>query len=114
LAVMMVPSILNSITACDLLIAADWANASRAAELLFHKDIKIPLKYRDGARLDFAEDEPPRTTIDQYYSPAAGSHRLVKKTLISYNFNDLPSQKLYDNSHTSKMGREHFCECSYR
>jgi hypothetical protein len=109
----MVPSILNSITACDLLIAADWANASRAAELLFHKDMKIPLKCRDGARLDFAEDEPPRTTIDPY-CPAAGSHRLVKKALIFHNFNDLASQKLHDNSHASEMGREHFCKCPYR
>jgi hypothetical protein len=41
------------------LIAADWANASRAAELLFHKDIKIPLKYRDGARLDLPKMNRP-------------------------------------------------------
>lgn len=39
-----VPSILNSITACDLLIAADCANASRAAQLLFHAGIKPLLK----------------------------------------------------------------------
>jgi hypothetical protein len=36
LAVMIVPSMLNSITACDLLIASAWASASRPAELLHH------------------------------------------------------------------------------
>jgi hypothetical protein len=38
---MIVPSILNSITACDLLIAAACANASRSAELLLNNGIEI-------------------------------------------------------------------------
>jgi hypothetical protein len=33
-----VPSMLNSITACDLLMASAWASASRALVLLLHKD----------------------------------------------------------------------------
>jgi len=41
---MIVPSILNSITACDLLMAIACASASRAAELLFHKGIKTPIQ----------------------------------------------------------------------
>ncbi|HET9584899.1 MAG TPA: hypothetical protein VFP38_12705 [Bradyrhizobium sp.] len=49
---------MNSITACDLLIAADCANASRAAELLFHKGIKIPFKMQGRARLDTPKMPP--------------------------------------------------------
>jgi hypothetical protein len=39
LAVMIVPSMLNSMTACDSLIAAAWAKAFRTAELLRNENI---------------------------------------------------------------------------
>jgi hypothetical protein len=58
LAVMIVPSILNSITACDLLIAADCANASRAAELLFHKGIKKTFSNAGTGVASYADDAP--------------------------------------------------------
>jgi hypothetical protein len=48
-----------------------------------------------------------RIPIDPNFPPA-GSHRLVKKTLIVHNFNNLAPQKLYDDAHASKMGRERF------
>jgi hypothetical protein len=56
---MIVPSILNSITACDLLIAADCANASRAEELLFHNGIKNPYSMKERARLNMPEMHRP-------------------------------------------------------
>jgi hypothetical protein len=56
---MIVPSILNSITACDRLIAAVCANASRADELLFHKGIKKPSSIQDRAWLDMLQLRHP-------------------------------------------------------
>jgi hypothetical protein len=56
---MIVPSILNSITACDLLIAAVCANASRADKLLFQNGIKNPFSIQERARLDMPEMHRP-------------------------------------------------------
>jgi hypothetical protein len=59
LAVVIVPSILNSITACDLFIAAACANASRADELFFHKAIKNPSAIQERAWLDMPKLHRP-------------------------------------------------------
>ena len=46
---MIVPSMLNSMTACDSLIAAACANASRAAVLFRHENIfKLLFKLREA------------------------------------------------------------------
>jgi hypothetical protein len=63
---MIVPSILNSITACDLLIAAACANASRAAELLFHKGIKKSSSIQERTRRDMPARHGPES-LDPHF-----------------------------------------------
>jgi len=65
---MIVPSILNSITACDLPIAAACANASRADELFFHKGIKNP--HDCNGRGLICRRCTVRIPIDPYFSGA--------------------------------------------
>src|ERR1700759_947180 len=87
LAVIMVPSMLNSMTACDLLIASAWASASRAFALLRHIVMREPSWVMKTIGAGLAKNAASEPAGSLSWFPCF--HGLPNFVLITSDFNDL-------------------------